>query len=322
MRDRAVGTWLLACAWAVLAMVVVGGVTRLTHSGLSITEWRPVAGALPPLDDEGWRRALDAYRATPEHQHIHRGIELPAFQRLYLIEWAHRLLGRLVGLLVVVPAVLFALRGRLRGSLGRVVLAAGALFAVQGFVGWWMVSSGLVHEPRVSPFRLATHLFTASVLFVLLLGGALRAREAPVAEPGARRWARLAMVALLVTMVWGAFVAGLSAGHVCPTFPTVCGRWVPEPLRSPFADAWTVQWVHRVLAGVTTLAVLGTAVVAVRREPIASLRRLGLALPLLVLAQASLGVATLLLHVPLPVAVTHQAFAFVLLGSLVALARA
>ncbi|MBK7395184.1 MAG: COX15/CtaA family protein [Myxococcales bacterium] len=320
--DRVVGTWLLACAGLVLLMVVVGGITRLTHSGLSITEWRPVTGAIPPLDDDAWRRALEAYRQTPEHRFVHRGIELPAFQRLYLIEWGHRFLGRFAGLVVVVPAVLFALRGRLPGRRGKVVLAVALLFALQGFVGWWMVASGLSSVPRVSPLRLAAHLLMASAIFVLLLGEGLASRGAPTAEPALRNRARAVAGLLLVTMAWGAFVAGLSAGHVCPTFPSMCGFWVPQPVRSPFTDAWTVQWVHRVLAGTTAIGALLVGVPLARSAaaPIWA-RAVGGALPLLVLIQATLGVTTVLFQVPLALAVVHQAFAFVLLGSLVALAR-
>ncbi len=320
--DRAVGNWLLLSAGLVLLMVVVGGVTRLTHSGLSITEWRPVTGAIPPLDDEAWRRALEAYRQTPEHRFVHRGIELGAFQRLYLIEWGHRLLGRFAGLVVVVPAALFALRGRLRGRRGKVVLAVALLFALQGFVGWWMVASGLSTVPRVSPFRLSAHLLMASAIFVLLLSEGLESRGAPVVDAPWRGRARGVAGLVLVTMAWGAFVAGLSAGHVCPTFPSMCGSWVPQPLRSPFADAWTVQWVHRVLAGTTTLLALAVGVPLARAVAAPRWARvLGGALPLLVLVQATLGVTTVLFHVPLALAVVHQAFAFVLLGSLVALGR-
>lgn len=325
--DRAVGLWLLTCAACVVAMVLVGGVTRLTRSGLSITEWNPVAGALPPMGAHAWEEAFARYRATPEFQTVNHGMDLAAFQRIFLVEWGHRLLGRIAGFVFAVPLVVFAVKGRLRGArLGKLAGIFG-LGALQGAVGWWMVKSGLVDVPRVSPYRLATHLLFAVALLALLIWHARDELDTSEPAPGAtslaRRLAALAIGAVVVTLTWGALMAGLHAGHVAPTFPTMNGAWVPVGMGSIERDALenpiTVHFVHRLLAYGTAAIAIAAAVTAWRATPDALVRRRATWLVLLVVGQVTLGALTVLSHVRIDLASAHQVNAALLLACAVTL---
>ncbi|MCC6646689.1 MAG: COX15/CtaA family protein [Polyangiaceae bacterium] len=317
--DRAVAAWLLACAALVAAMVVVGGITRLTRSGLSIVEWRPVTGVLPPLTDAAWAAELARYQASPEHRLVTQGITLEAYKSIFWVEWAHRLLGRVTGLAILAPLAWFAWRRRLSPETRRAGVLAGVLVLVQGLAGWLMVKSGLVDVPRVSHLRLAVHLVLALSLFALLLDAALGALG--VSRGGGRPPARAvaALVAVFTTVTWGAFVAGLHGGLACATFPTMHGAWVPWPLASPVSDGFTAQFAHRVLA-LTTLLVAIFAAVDARRAG-AWQRKASRALVVAVLAQASLGALVVVSHVDVRFAGVHQATALLVLGLATALAR-
>jgi heme a synthase len=263
-RDaRAVGIWLLICCAILFALVMVGGATRLTGSGLSIVDWRPVTGVVPPLSEQAWLAELDRYRQSPEYQLVNRGMSLGEFKAIYWWEWGHRFLARLLGLGFALPLAWFWLRRRVPQSLKLPLLGILALGALQGWLGWFMVQSGLVDVPRVSPYRLAAHLGLALVIYAAMFWLALKClwppRAAPPRAPG-RRGAGAVLALLVVTIVSGAFVAGLRAGYLYNTFPLMGGYWLPPGLfhlepawLNFFENPVTAQFTHRVL-GVSTLA--------------------------------------------------------------------
>lgn len=305
----AVGLWLLAVAGLVAAIILLGGATRLTESGLSIVHWQPVSGVLPPLDGAAWEREFEAYRQFPEYRQLEHGMSLQAFKTIYWFEYAHRLLGRAIGAAFLLPFIWFLWRRQIRGRmawwLGGIFLLGG----LQGLVGWWMVRSGLVDRPDVSQYRLALHLGLAFAILGLLAGAGWRALWPAQAARDVWAWAVLALVYLQVLS--GALVAGLDAGQHYNTFPSMDGLWLPPELwvREPlwlnaFENPTTVQFDHRLGAYLVALAVLALAWCQ---------RGRGAALMLAALAlQFGLGVATLLLQVPVVLGVAHQAGAILL----------
>ena len=332
-RPRAVGIWLLACAVLVYAMVVVGGVTRLTGSGLSMVRWHPVAGVLPPVGADAWQREFDAYRASPEYRLVNRGMTLAEFRHIFWMEYAHRMLGRGVGIAFLLPFLVFlAMRAIPRGMAPRLA-GVFVLGAVQGVLGWYMVRSGLVDEPRVSQYRLAAHLSLAVVIYVYLLALALQLLGprgpdgAAAARSGPARWLALAAgVSVFVTLVMGAFVAGLKAGYLHPTFPTMSGYWVPPGMfeaapwwRNFFENPVTAQFTHRVLAFASCVAIVAAWVASLGAGVSRRVRLWAHASLAAAAVQVGLGIATLLLHVPVPLAAGHQAGAIALLTCLVGL---
>lgn len=320
--DPWVAGWLLTLTVLVLGMVGLGGYTRLERAGLSIVEWAPVSGILPPLDEAAWRAAHAAYAASPEGRFVNAGMDLAAFKRIFLIEWFHRLYGRSLGLAFALPWLFFLVRRRLTGAQAAGLLAWFALGGLQGLMGWLMVKSGLVDAPHVSPYRLTAHLLLGLALAAGLFWSALRWwRPRPVARH--RSWAPRALAALCVsTIFWGGLMAGHRAGIVSDTFPLMHGRWLPEGLWSAtlglanaVANPVAVHFIHRTL-GVTTLVFAGVCVVLARRGS-----RLGfeaaLATFAAVMAQVLLGLMTIWLHVPTGFAVAHQLVGFVVtLGAL------
>ena len=335
---RAVGWWLIACAALVYAMVVVGGVTRLTGSGLSMVRWHPVSGALPPVGEDAWQREFDAYRASPEYRLVNRGMSLSEFKRIFRMEYAHRLLGRGVGIAFLVPFLVFLAMRAIPGAMVPRLAGVFVLGAAQGVLGWYMVRSGLVDEPRVSQYRLAAHLSLAAVIYVWLLVLGLRAFDAGASgrrgDAGAARWLVLAAGAtVFATLVMGAFVAGLKAGHVYPTFPKMGGFWAPPGMfeaspwwRNFFENPVTAQFTHRALALASCLLVVaawGACLGAGAGTGASRQIRLWAHASLAAVAvQFVLGVSTVLLHVPIPLAAGHQAGAIALLTCLVGLYRA
>ena len=328
------GIWLIACAAIVYAMVVVGGVTRLTGSGLSMVRWHPVSGVLPPVGADAWQREFDAYRASPEYRLVNRGMSLAEFKRIFWMEYGHRMLGRGVGIAFLVPFLVFlAMRAIPRGMTPRLA-GVFVLGGVQGVLGWYMVRSGLVDEPKVSQYRLAAHLSLAVLIYVYLLALALQllgprgSDAAAAARSGSVRWLTLAAgVSVFVTLVMGAFVAGLKAGYLHPTFPTMSGYWVPPGMfeaapwwRSFFENPVTAQF-HPPGAGVRELRRhhrgLGREPRGRRRlaGPVCGPMRASRLPP----CRVGLGISTLLLHVPIPLAAGHQAGAIALLTCLVGL---
>lgn len=328
---RPVGRWLALWAAMLVCLVVIGGVTRLTESGLSITEWKPVTGVIPPLTHEAWEAEFARYQQIPEYQ-LHAGtMTLGDFQRIYFWEYLHRLWARLLGLAFALPLAWFGVQGRVRGALARRLGVLLVLLGAQGALGWYMVRSGLVDRTDVSQYRLAAHLGLALVLYaaaVWLAADLLVGRAESPAPPRAVRWAT-AMVALIaVTIIAGAFVAGLDAGRAWNTFPAMGGAFVPPgygqmaPLwRNWFENPAAVQFHHRWLGIVTFLSALGLWIGLARVEGVAPrARRWGASTAAVASAQAGLGIATLLLAVPIPLAAVHQFGAVMLLtGALLTL---
>src|SRR6267154_2463867 len=323
-HNRAVAAWLLMCCALVFAIVVVGGITRLTHSGLSIVEWQPIVGALPPLDEAGWQETFGKYKQTPEYRLVNPGMGLDGFKSIFWWEYVHRLLGRLVGAVFFLPLLWFALRGKVPRALAWKLAAVLALGASQGALGWYMVQSGLVDNPRVSQFRLTAHLGIAFLIYAAMLWIAfdlLFARAGPVS----RRLRRFAfvLVALVFAMVLsGGLVAGIRAGLAYNTFPLMNGRFVPPEIFSLdpwylnfFSNMATVQFDHRLIAWLLAFLVPWFWL-RVRREAASSRAKLAADLLLGALAlQIALGIATLLFAVPIPLAAAHQAGALLVFSA-------
>ncbi|ACJ00079.1 COX15/CtaA family protein [Rhodospirillum centenum] len=325
---KAVAVWLLVCAGMVFAMAIIGAITRLTESGLSITEWKPVTGALPPLSEAQWLAEFEKYRQIPEYQLLKRGMSLEEFKGIYFWEWLHRLWGRLIGVVFLLPFVWFWVRGQVSRALAPTLAGLFLLGGLQGFIGWFMVQSGLTERTDVSHYRLALHLGMAFLIYAALLKVALGLLDpAPAPQPAAGRlrphaWAALALLG--VTIVWGAFVAGINAGFAYNTWPLMGGTLAP-------AEMWTqtpvwlnllentaaVQFVHRWLAVVTALVVLSLCWQAWRTGGGTRLRGVAAGLAAATVAQVGLGIATLLSVVWIPLATAHQGGALVLTGLLV-----
>jgi cytochrome c oxidase assembly protein subunit 15 len=306
----------------VLLMVCVGGATRLTGSGLSITEWQPIVGTLPPLSEADWREAFAKYRGIPQYEHINRGMDLESFKVIYWWEWAHRLLGRLLCVALVVPFVCFLVARQITSSLALKLGGLVLLGATQGAAGWFMVYSGLSGRVDVSPYRLALHLGLAMAIFGALLAMAF-ANDAGGAKAGAARrgtGSAAAVVALIfLQIVLGAFVAGMKAGLSHNTWPLMDGRLVPSGLGAMtpwylnlFENAMTVQFDHRLVAYLLLLVTLWHTWRVAPSAAQAGVRRGALLLPAVALLQVFLGIWTLLAHVPLPLALAHQATAAML----------
>jgi len=331
---RVVAAWLLVCCALVFAMVVVGGVTRLTHSGLSITEWQPIVGTLPPLSEAQWTGAFRKYQTTPEYEQVNRGMSLEAFKGIFWWEYFHRLLGRAIGAVFLVPLLWFIARRKIPPGFAAKLFGIFLLGAAQGAMGWYMVESGLIDDPRVSHLRLTAHLGLAFVIFAAMFWTALSLLVPASAADGSARALRRFAYALaglvLVMALSGGLVAGIRAGFAYNTFPLMNGRLVPSEIM--MIDPWylnffnnmaTVQFDHRLLAWVLAL-LIPIFWWRVRATPAASRRtRIGASLLFVMLAvQVTLGICTLLLAVPLPLAAAHQAGALLLFAASLNVAHA
>ncbi|MDO8678149.1 MAG: COX15/CtaA family protein [Acidobacteriota bacterium] len=317
--------WLLLCCAVVLAVVVVGGITRLTHSGLSIVEWDPVVGAIPPISQTQWTDAFEKYQRTPEYEKVNRGMSLEAFKDIFWVEWVHRLLGRLIGVVFLVPFLYWLARGRLPRALVPRLVGLFVLGGLQGALGWYMVASGLVDVPRVSPYRLAAHLGLAAIIFGGLFWTALdlwRPQPSSVPVPAAARRLATAVIALVfVTIISGGFVAGTKAGFAFNTFPLMAGRVFPDRMYAGrpiwtnlFENIATVQFNHRLLAGLLCVAIPLLWCHLTRPARPAATRAAAHLLLGWLIVQVTLGIVTLLYVVPVPLAVAHQGSALVLFG--------
>ena len=314
---RPVRYWLLAIAAMVVAMILIGGATRLTDSGLSITEWAPISGAVPPLSAADWAEEFELYKRTTEYQTVNRGMSLADFQFIYWWEWGHRQWGRLMGLAFALPLAFFWWTGRLTPYLKPRLLLLLAMGASQGAIGWWMVRSGLTQRVDVSHYRLAVHLTMASVIFAYALW---LARAGMARSQAGSRWQPAALVILVLAQIaLGGLVAGLDAGLAYNTWPLMDGALVPAGLNPTgdlarlFDDAKTVQFVHRMSAYLLLAATAAHALDARLRFGGAYARG-ALVLLALVVAQAMIGVATLVTQVPIGWALAHQLGAIVVLG--------
>jgi len=317
--------WLFAVAALVFLMVSVGGATRLTGSGLSITEWRPIMGVVPPLSDAAWQEALEKYRQIPQYRHVNKGMSLEAFKRIFWWEWTHRFLARFVGVAFLLPFLYFLATGRIARALVPRLAGLFALGGLQGAIGWYMVASGLAGRTDVSQYRLALHLSLAVVIFAGLLWTALslgpREARRQAVPPFYRRGAAWIVGLVFLQIVAGAFVAGLKAGNDYNTWPLMDGRFIPQGLgvMSPwwanlFENATTVQFNHRMLAYVLTAVALWHVWSVLSRTDDRLVRASGLAVGGAVLAQVALGIWTLLAQVPLSLGLAHQAGAVTVFG--------
>ena len=322
--DRTLRGWLVATALSVVATIAIGGATRLTESGLSITEWKPVTGVLPPLSAGAWQDAYEQYLAIPEARTVHAGITLSQFRALYWWEWAHRLAGRLVGVVVLVPFIWYWRRGYISPRLFPRLLSLPILVGAQGALGWYMVSSGLVERTSVSPYRLVAHLSLALLIYgIAVWTAASLGRDAEkVRAPGDVRRTIIALTAaVVVTMMSGGFVAGLDAGKIFNEFPLMGGQVIPAGyggvggIRNWFENPIAAQFNHRVIAMLLAVAIWMTWLWSERRWA-ANLRRWMRLAAIVALLQFSLGITTLLLATPVSVAVAHQLGAVALLSVL------
>lgn len=324
IHNRRIAVWLFVCCLMVYAMVILGGVTRLTGSGLSMVEWDPIFGILPPLDETGWDEAFSLYQQSPEYQKINMGMDLEGFKQIYWFEYSHRVLGRTIGTVFLLPFLFFLVKGWIHRPLIPKLLAMFVLGGLQGLLGWYMVKSGLIDNPHVSQYRLTAHLGLAiliyAYMFYVALGlwpGEQRSGSTPA---GLRRATTLLTGLVFITILSGGFVAGLKAGYAYNTFPLMDGRLIPEavfmqtPLwRNFFENIATVQFDHRLLATLVLVSVIALWTAA-RRYSLPATVNTGLHLMFAaVLLQVGLGISTLLLHVPVALAATHQAGALLLL---------
>src|SRR6266436_2735435 len=324
-RRRAIRLWLLAVAALIFVTVTVGGATRLTESGLSIVEWKPVTGVIPPLDTPAWQAEFEKYKTIPQYRERHPGMSLDEFKTLYRWEWTHRLLARLVGGVFLVPFLWFLWRGWIEPPLRTRLWVIFALGAMLGVIGWLMVASGLSERIRVSQYWLAFHLTLACLIFaaVLWTGEGLAARAATIVPRRIRVGALVVPVLVLVQIYLGALVSGTRAGLIYNTWPLIDGGLMPEsarllfdvPLwRNFFENTLTVQFDHRMAAyALALLAVLHAADVARTLRGGAAFTA-ALALASAVILQAALGIATLIHQAPLALALLHQAMAIVVLA--------
>ena len=321
-RDRRlIATWLLICCALVFCMVVLGGVTRLTGSGLSMADWRPIMGWLPPMSNSEWQASFDLYQATPEFQHVNAHMDVHDYKSIFWLEYLHRLLGRLIGLAFLLPFLALLATRRIRLAETPKYLAMFVLGGLQGVLGWYMVKSGLVDDPHVSQYRLTAHLSAAFLIYGYMFWVAMSLLFRQADGPRHPLYLRtLALATLIVlTIISGGFVAGLKAGHVYNTFPLMGGQLIPEGywaldpgLHNLFENVATVQFDHRLLAISTLLAVIAYWVGA-RRSGAPRRSRGGLhALLSFTLLQVILGISTLLLSVPIVLGAAHQATAMLL----------
>ena len=321
---HAVKWWLLSIAALIAVMVLVGGATRLTESGLSIVEWKPVTGTLPPLSLEQWTAAFEAYQKIPQYRELNAGMSLDQFKTIFWWEWSHRLLGRVIGVAYLLPFLWFLWRGVLSADLKRRLWLIFALGALQGAVGWWMVASGLTQRTEVSQVRLATHLVLALLIFAGIVWTLRRLSGRPQLVVSARL--RVTSVALLVLtfvqLYLGALVAGLRAGKIYNTWPEIDGALIPSSARLWFEEPWwrnlfdntlTVQFEHRMVAYALIALAIFHAVDAIRSRPGSAVVNGAVWLAAAILLQATLGVMTLLQQVPIDLALAHQAVAIAVL---------
>jgi cytochrome c oxidase assembly protein subunit 15 len=325
MAPRAmVRLWLQIVAALVFAMVLVGGATRLTESGLSIVEWKPVTGALPPLSEAAWQAEFEKYKAIPQYRELNRGMSLDDFKTIYWWEWTHRFLGRLIGVAFLLPFLVFLWRGWIEPPWRLRLWLIFGLGAVQGAVGWWMVASGLIERTSVSQYRLAFHLTLACVIYAALVWAAQRIAPSHAEEGAPRiRFTASALVALVLVQIYlGALVAGLDAGLTYNTWPLMDGQFIPDrsalllldpAWRNAFENVLTVQFNHRMMAYALGLLAVLHALDWARSGQGSAAPGGAFLLAVAIIVQACIGIATLVETVPVPLALLHQGMAMVVL---------
>ncbi|HCM83289.1 MAG TPA: heme A synthase [Rhodospirillaceae bacterium] len=329
VQNKSLSNFLFLIAAMVLIMAVIGAATRLTESGLSIVEWKPISGAIPPMTEMDWQQEFQTYQSSPQFQKVNQHMTLAEFKNIFWWEWVHRQWGRLIGLVYAAGLVWFWLRKQIPVNYKKPLIGLLLLGGAQGLMGWLMVKSGLVDDPAVSHYRLAAHLFLAVLIYIWALWLAISIRrglrqialEKPKMTP-LQKHSIATLCVVLLTVIWGAFVAGLDAGLLYNTWPSMDGYFSPPDFwhLSPawlnfFENHGAVQFIHRMLAYLAVLMCIAIGVMTfVRKIPAA---RTGYAIAAMGILQVLLGIITLLTQVHLHVAVTHQAGAFVLIGLLV-----
>ena len=313
--NRAIAIWLFVMAFLVAMMVVIGGVTRLTGSGLSMVEWRPLIGTLPPLSQAEWMRVFTLYQASPEYNDINYGMSLAEFKLIFFWEYFHRLWGRMLGIAFALPLAYFAFRKMIPQGYKLPLLVLLFLGGMQGVIGWWMVKSGLVSDPTVSQYRLATHLGMALFIYGMLLWTGFNLFYGKAMRPSGHMMGVVTIVA--ITIIAGAFVAGMDAGLLYNEYPLMGDGLVPieygeEGLSDPFENPAAAQFHHRWIA---VLAVIGVLTLWRRANRIAHIRNRGITVGAIVLGQFTLGIITLLNGVPVWMGAAHQLGAVLLLGA-------
>lgn len=313
---RLVAIWLLAVAGLIFLMVIVGGLTRLTESGLSITEWKPVMGTLPPLSEAHWQEEFEKYRLIPQYQLVNKGMSLAEFKNIYWWEWAHRFLGRFIGVAFLVPFVVLLLRGHIEKKFAPRLALLFVLGGLQGALGWWMVKSGLTHRVDVSQYRLTAHFGLAAIIYGFIVWTALdllRGQQ-PHVTSSLRLFSRMTLGVIFFQMLLGGLVAGLKAGFVYNTWPLMDGALLPSGMFSHapwwknfFENTLTVQFQHRLFAYLATALVFWQWLRARGRVEADSALWLAIA----TLLQVALGIWTLLEVVPIPLGAAHQAGAMI-----------
>jgi len=326
MKDnKKVVYWLLTGCTLIFIMVVVGGITRLTHSGLSISNYKLISGTIPPMNDVEWKEAFDLYKQYPEYQKLNNHFDLQDFKDIYFWEWLHRVIGRFIGMIFIIPFLYFLLKKQLTKSTIKKSILLLFLGGFQGFLGWYMVSSGLVERPDVSHYRLALHLTTAFITFSFALWIALDIKfpEKKEVDQSLRKIITFTYILLVIQIIWGAFVAGLDAGFIHNFWPMMSdGKLIHEtvyieqnPLWRNFVEGKSgVQFIHRYLAYVVVGLIVWIWFKAKKTTLTALQNRLLKALLFIVLLQFTLGVFTLILQVPVILGVLHQVVAFFLLA--------
>lgn len=317
--DRAIATWLVLVAFLVFTMILVGGATRLTQSGLSIVDWKPISGIIPPLNEAEWLAEFEGYKQFPEYKLINHGMSLDEFKGIFYWEYSHRLLGRLIGLAFAVPMLFFFIRKKVKSALKPKLIGLFILGGMQGVMGWYMVMSGLIHEPEVSHLRLTAHLSLAIAIIMALCWvawGLYRpqklGREVAISS-GFRRFAGFLLIAVLLQMIMGALVAGLKAGFAFNTWPLMADKFIPDHLypinpfwHSMLDDTMTVQFDHRMGAYTIFALVMGLMFYVYRHNLHPRIKFAAHMLAGLVLVQIVLGVLTLIHVVPVTLGVAHQ----------------
>lgn len=320
-HNRQIALWLILCAGVIFAMILLGGVTRLTHSGLSMVEWKPLMGVIPPLTDTDWQTTFEKYQQFPEYQKVNKGMSVGEFKSIFMFEYLHRVLGRLIGVIFLVPFLFFYFTKRIRPGLTPKLIVMFILGGLQGLLGWYMVKSGLVDNPRVSQYRLTAHLGAAVVIYAYILWVAfgLLSVTSPSNKTGLKRYAYTLSGLLFLMILSGGLVAGTRAGFAYPTFPLMGDSFIPPGLFNTnpawlaiFEDITTVQFNHRIFAYVLFALILSFSFKVLRSGIPGKLRAGTHCLIALLLTQVTLGISTLLLHVPVTLAAAHQGGAIAL----------
>lgn len=317
--DKLIGQWLTLCAVTIFGMILLGGVTRLTESGLSMVDWRPIMGVVPPLSTNDWVHLFDQYKLYPEYQLVNQGMSLAEFKQIFWFEYLHRMLGRLIGLMFFIPLMVFLWMGKVQASLKPHLVILLFLGGCQGLMGWYMVQSGLVDRPDVSQYRLTAHLGLAIAIYayiVWLTIGLFSPERQPRSDAESSVFSMIGLVYLMILS--GGFVAGTNAGLSFPTWPLMGDSFIPpalyrEGLVSAFEQVTTIHFNHRMLAYITGAVLILAALRALLKSTDRRLRLASIVMLLAVCFQIILGISTVLSHVDLTIAAGHQGGAVVLL---------